>query len=317
MKKYTIKINKMNDSFYITLTSNVKSEFFENTTANFKTKLAKRIELEGEWEVGLAAISYTYSWYNLSLNGLVDLHYFDTEPRKIARDENKGIIYAGRYDTIDKILDTLNYRFDKMIRKASNFTDPSIKVEITKAAQPNFIYDEKTRMLSVKFGVMNNRYVFPEFSKGLSGILGLKKLNLDLIADIKMKEYVEELKELKKNDPNTPDNWNPSKVPLDYKYNFEKPVNLENSFHSLFVYCDLIRPALVGDSYTQLLRVVEIPPNYKYGDQIVCNYPDTYYHDLLIRDFDSIEIDIKDDTGDQMPFEYGRSIIILHFRKKN
>ncbi len=80
----------MNNSFYITLPSNVKSEFFENTVANFKTKLAKRIELEGEWEVGLAAISYTYSWYNLSKNGLVDLHYFDTEPRKIARDENKG-----------------------------------------------------------------------------------------------------------------------------------------------------------------------------------------------------------------------------------
>ncbi len=51
---------------------------------------------------------------------------------------------------------------------------------------------------------------FPEFSKGLSKILGLKKLNLDSTAEIQMRKYVEELKEEKKNDPNTPDNWNPS-----------------------------------------------------------------------------------------------------------
>ena len=44
--------------FYVTLPSNSSSEYYpDNTVACYTTKLVDKIELEGEWEVGLAEIS--------------------------------------------------------------------------------------------------------------------------------------------------------------------------------------------------------------------------------------------------------------------
>src|SRR5882757_1379531 len=55
--------------FYITLPSNVKSnEYIEtNRITNYKTSLSNKIEFPKieNWEVGLAEISYSKSWYNV------------------------------------------------------------------------------------------------------------------------------------------------------------------------------------------------------------------------------------------------------------
>ena len=44
--------------FYLTLPSNSSMKYYpENTVAQFTTKLNNMIELDGDWEVGLAEIS--------------------------------------------------------------------------------------------------------------------------------------------------------------------------------------------------------------------------------------------------------------------
>ena len=96
-----------------------------------------------------------------------------------------------------------------------------------------------------------------------------------------------------------------------------QPYDLGHVYYGLYVYCDLISPSFVGDSMSQLLRYVEIPPEVKFGNQIVLSYPDTHYIPVYQNEFGSIEIDIKDEYGNHFPFEFGRSIIILHFRKIN
>ena len=45
--------------FYVSLPSNSSQPFFpENKASSYKTKLAREIRLEGQWEVGLTEISY-------------------------------------------------------------------------------------------------------------------------------------------------------------------------------------------------------------------------------------------------------------------
>jgi len=45
--------------FYVTLPSNSSSEYYpDNTVARYTTKLANKVELEGDWEVGLVEISF-------------------------------------------------------------------------------------------------------------------------------------------------------------------------------------------------------------------------------------------------------------------
>ena len=39
--------------------------FPDNKTSNFVTKLSRTLQLDGEWEVGLAEIDYPHTWYNI------------------------------------------------------------------------------------------------------------------------------------------------------------------------------------------------------------------------------------------------------------
>ena len=56
----------MESEFYVTLPSNSSVEYFpDNKTSNFVTKLSRTLQLDGEWEVGLAEIVYPHSWYNI------------------------------------------------------------------------------------------------------------------------------------------------------------------------------------------------------------------------------------------------------------
>jgi hypothetical protein len=100
-------------------------------------------------------------------------------------------------------------------------------------------------------------------------------------------------------------------------YKSEFPFDLSGGVHALYVYSNLVKPSFVGDSLTQLIRLVEVPNDIKYGQQIVINYPNPFYVPVLIKEFETIEIDIKDGIGENIPFKFGRAIIVLHFRKIN
>ena len=53
--------------FYLTLPSNASLKIYpSNTVAKYTTRLQKRIELDGDWEVGLTEMVYPYSLVNVS-----------------------------------------------------------------------------------------------------------------------------------------------------------------------------------------------------------------------------------------------------------
>ena len=290
------------DNFYVTLPSNVQS-FSQNTVSNYKTKLASRLILTDDWEVGLVEISYTLSWYNVSIREPIHLMIWDKGKAKQAAE--KIHLPEGRYDTIKQLIDVLNER----LKKSNLF-------EYKPGFEPTFEYEERDRLVTLSQGVLKttNKVIFLELSDNLCNILGFnKKYMISKNAENLLKQSEIENKLLKKGVPvifDEPDDNFPMLV-----YTAEKPCELSGGYHSLFVYSDIVSPSFVGDSYTQLLRLVEIPSNYKFGDQIKITYPNTYYVPVLVKEFDTIEIDIKDDTGVNIPFQFGRSIIILHFRK--
>ena len=56
----------MESEFYVMLPSNSSMEYFPNNqTSNFVTNLSRTLQLDGEWEVGLAEIDYPHTWYNI------------------------------------------------------------------------------------------------------------------------------------------------------------------------------------------------------------------------------------------------------------
>src|SRR6266699_6622984 len=54
----------MHENFYIELPSNVMT-FADNTVSSFTTRLNRTIILDKSYEVGLAEIDFTYSWFSI------------------------------------------------------------------------------------------------------------------------------------------------------------------------------------------------------------------------------------------------------------
>ena len=97
------------------------------------------------------------------------------------------------------------------------------------------------------------------------------------------------------------------------KHKGKVAVDPNRGFKSLYVYCDAAEAIPVGDIKAPLLRVVDAAGNF--GDTIHRLYATPQYVPVSKNEFNTVEIDIRDDTGRPVPFEFGKVIATLHFRR--
>ena len=90
-------------------------------------------------------------------------------------------------------------------------------------------------------------------------------------------------------------------------------MDLEYGFHDLFIYCDLIQSQYVGDALVPLLRIV--PVEGKVGERVSKSFLCPQYLPVSRKQFETVEVNIKTDTGESVPFEFGRVLLTLHFRQ--
>ena len=90
--------------------------------------------------------------------------------------------------------------------------------------------------------------------------------------------------------------------------------DLKKGLNSLYVYCPLVEPRMVGDAQVPLLRIV--PVEGRDGEIIIRVFDPIQYCPLLQRRFQTVEIDIRDDTGSTVPFERGRVVVTFYCRKR-
>ncbi|KAG8239543.1 hypothetical protein J437_LFUL019262 [Ladona fulva] len=87
------------------------------------------------------------------------------------------------------------------------------------------------------------------------------------------------------------------------------PANLFLGFpHQILIYCDIVEQQFIGDTCAPLLRMVNMETRkYVYGSQKLISFDSPHYVPLMRREFDNIEIDLRDDAGNRIPFEFGTS----------
>ena len=83
---------------------------------------------------------------------------------------------------------------------------------------------------------------------------------------------------------------------------------------SLFVYCDVLERRVVGDSQVPLVRIV--PVEGRNGELVTQIYENVHYVRLQRRNFQTIEINIRDCAGVNVPFEAGTLNVTLHFQQR-
>lgn len=97
--------------------------------------------------------------------------------------------------------------------------------------------------------------------------------------------------------------------------NFFHDKILENQDHELaFIYLDIIEPVISGDVLAKTVRVVDIK---KKGGHAIFN--PIYYHSLSRHTFESVEVAIRNASGDFVSFRDGSTptLVVLHFRRQS
>ena len=303
--------------FSITLPSNVKNNgrFGENSISNYKTLLKHRINLnpQDNWQVGLAQIIYSMSWFNVKKSYRIEFFLIDgssfTDYKKskswdnIDQNEEPLTIHEGYYVSISELVSVIN----KKLSVFKNICDDE--------KSPHLLYEPFTRRVKLFAGVFEKIVFFPTFGEEIEEILGL---SFDKVSTLKKRSL-----ELDKNivEANMETNILTNLTTIvnnayqNKIYKGVKIAELNAGLQSLFVYCDIVEPNLVGDTSAQLLRVVEIPPKSEFGEPITLNYDRPHFIPIQKCSFDTVEIDIKDDLGENIDFQYGRVLIKLILRK--
>ena len=82
------------------------------------------------------------------------------------------------------------------------------------------------------------------------------------------------------------------------------------------MYCDIIEPQLVGGNALKLLRVIPMTPQRNVqGGGGGWDPNAIQYVKLSKKYFDTIEIQVATSLGKPMPFNSGKTVVVLHFRR--
>ena len=85
----------------------------------------------------------------------------------------------------------------------------------------------------------------------------------------------------------------------------------------MYIYMNILSDQIIGHTRAPLLRTVPVDIKAQHGTTTVVHFDHPIYFDLKTKSFDSVEIDIRDHAGRHMPFQFGTSTLLVHFRQQS
>ena len=83
---------------------------------------------------------------------------------------------------------------------------------------------------------------------------------------------------------------------------------------SIFVYCNIVQSQIVGNTSVPLLRTIAVSG--KSGDVITKTFDNIQCVPVQTKSFENIDIPLKTDTGNPLPFERGKVIATLYLEQQ-
>lgn len=298
------------DEFYIVLPSNTSMNIYpNNTTTNYVTELPHDINLQDQWVMSLAEIHIPMNFFhirnenNLVLcysihpdleNDIQDIFSKNvTERIDFCNNSSHIQVTSARVRTgifedeqifLKLIADEINKAIDDCIKNTGKHKAPSERDNSPRELPSEHVrfFEMTNKFVAVKKICQCNVDHYLEFSPDLHNMLGFKSKILSVKEEGYLSEY---------------------------------PLSLSRALpDKLFIYCDLCEPHLVGNSLSPLLRVVSLDKT-EFGCNLVKSFTLQHYYPVITNVFRTIEIDIRDQMGERIPFEYGTLTCTLHFKK--
>jgi hypothetical protein len=305
------------------------SVYPDNKISSFKTKLPAPIDLQDGrvWEVGLTDIIYPKTWLNNQRDDPGEyIEFWEWSPTAPPPDPEDAFnskltslfggssgsggpkstkidLPPGYFSTPQDVVDALNRLLPTQDLSFLWWRELSA---LTMTLRNRLIKVRMGAGLRKRLGFDENRAVRFNQNAGYSGddYLGPMLLTSGLNADVVVMTDGKLLQESTTHSP-------PTGI-KEITYTSTHPPDLHGNLTALFVYCNLVQERPVGDSMVSLLRVV--PAKGKQGDTVNIAFQPVHYLALNQTYFQTVEIDIRDDTGRLVPFEAGRVVVTLHLR---
>lgn len=271
-------------SFYVTVPSNLPG----NKSNDFTTQLSKSVHLENQWEVALVEISYPLTWPNIKsrlekeTDQLTTAIYVEfTTPR----DKLKINIPEGQYDTIQDLIAGIGFATEEAAQAYAQ------------VPEENEANAQVRQAIGAKIG-RRFKFHFDPLLKKVS-------VNFDsrLISCITISEHLKYMMGFA------------SRQLSVHKERALYSPDMRAGVDSLYIYSDLVEPQLIGNTMANLLRIVHVDNN-PHGSSVEKCFFSEHYVPVLTSNLSSIHIQIRDDRGLLIPFENGKVVCKLKFRKR-
>jgi hypothetical protein len=282
-----------------------------NTLCCFTAQLPQAIRFDDEslWEVALVEMIHPTQIKNIVENqNFLSIEVLDPEVQKAMDERSSGASFIkttnektnlttyylkippGYYFSGQHLVNTLADRFNFMFDKALG-TKKTVKIEYHKIARRLLIKFQENKVLAITF--------CPELYHILGG------------------------------DPDMIDQKKPREIPavtgnLDFGTYFRYPVQMNQGLNLIFVYSDVVEYNVVGHTSVPLLRVIPFKvDSATFADEEGGNtyhvhreFVHPHYLPVSKSYFDTVNITIKGDLGQNIPFTTGKVTVKLHFRKR-
>lgn len=264
----------------------------DNKPQKFRTLLPTPLNLEGEWEVGLSTMIYPHNWYNIKSESTFKINV------PLKRTDSSTYLMTPVYVTF----------------KGRQFADIDALLKELNEQMNSSIETKVLTMQNINTAVNNKVYMYKYIELAKSASLPQK---------VSMLKY-RDIASLKINLPDVNDpsralwrvlGFDDSDIDIDDQTSAKYPASLTLHSPALYVYTPMIEYVGVGDTHAPLFAVVPIRGNM--GDIVYERFEKPIYMRLNQKYIAEIEIGIKEDTGADVEFVAGKTILILHFRRRS
>ena len=265
------------DSFYITLPSTASMDIYpNNAVSHYTTRLQKPLELDGKWGVGLCEVSLPMKLMNVETNSQIRLVIDETDDQH-RKHYFRSNLRPGFYESARQLIKEMNLAWKRLKKKLPDH------LKNTNYSSDIFVYDDVDNEVRLK----ENAPEKVDVSESLALMLGIG--------------------EGKKS-------W--ERITFDRSVN-SRPVNMNAKVPHIYLYTDIVQYVPVGHTLAPLLRIIPVDSyignnRQEYFTKI---YQKPHYIPVARQYIEKIDIDLRNELGEYVPFVGGKSIVKLHFQR--
>lgn len=259
--------------------------FPNNTLAEFSIHLESPLKMEtGEWEVGMCEMQFPQSWHNVRRgSNTFEIHY--QSPRASGKwTVLEKEVPVGYYSTIPDLIHAILEVYESTNKESIKLS--GLQINFNSSTRRVSVNTNNLRLkvrLNGKIRTPKARAAVIVFKGDIARLLGFRD-----------KTSAATRKAIKSDFPST----------------------VSGGFHQMYIYSDIIEPQPHPDGNVPILRTIPIdgkPSN----DYLSRRFQKVYYMPVSKQSFSTLQFKILDDTGRPIGFDFGKVLIVLHFRRRS